>query len=169
MPMSWRAGATGNCSSASSRTGIRAAFAALVKRHGTLVFGICRRILHDHELAQDAFQAVFIILAKKAGAIRKRDALPSWLFGVAQRVARQALRRRQREQSRLRVAAESRRQDERHDRRWEETLALLEEELSRLPRWYQAPLLACYLQGRTQDEAARELGWPLATLRRRLE
>src|SRR5437899_2287042 len=75
----------------------QAAFATLMKRHGALVLGVCRRILRDHALAEDAFQAVFIILAKRAGAIRKRDAVASWLFGVAQRVARQARRRRQRE------------------------------------------------------------------------
>src|SRR5262245_15217942 len=147
----------------------QAAFAALVKRHGPLVWGVCRRILRDHALAEDAFQAVFIILAKKAGAIRKRDAVASWLFGVAQRVARQARRRRQRERDNVRHVAENRRQDDRLDLRWDATLALMEEELGRLPNCYRAPLLACYLEGRTQDEAARELGWPLGTLRRRLD
>jgi RNA polymerase sigma factor (sigma-70 family) len=147
----------------------QAAFAALVKRHGALVSGVCRRILRDHALAEDAFQAVFIILAKKAGAIRKRDAVASWLFGVAQRVARQARRRRQREHDNVRRAAENRRPANYQDLRWEATLALMEEELGRLPTCYRAPLLACYLEGRTQDEAARELGWPLGTLRRRLD
>src|SRR5437762_6111768 len=140
-----------------------------MKRHGALVLGVCRRILRDHALAEDAFQAVFIILAKRAGAIRKRDAVASWLFGVAQRVARQARRRRQREHDNIRRAAENRRPANHQDLRWEATLALMEEELGRLPNCYRAPLLACYLEGRTQDEAARELGWPLGTLRRRLD
>ncbi|GEM_PF-1565271 len=145
-----------------------AAFAVLVKRHGALVLGVCKRILHDHGLAEDAFQAVFVILAKRAGAIRKREALASWLFGVARRVAQQARRRQNRENLKIRQAADARRHADQKDLRWQEMLDLLEEELRRLPRCYQAPLLACYLEGRTQDEAARELGWPLGTLRRRL-
>src|SRR5437763_91745 len=85
-----------------------ASFAVLVKRHGALVLGICQRILHDHGLAEDAFQAVFIVLAKRAGAIRKREALASWLFGVARRVAQNARRRRNREKDKVRQAADAR-------------------------------------------------------------
>lgn len=147
----------------------QAAFATLLRRHGALVHSICRRFLQDRYLAEDAFQAVFIILAKRAGAIRKREALGSWLFGVARRVACQARRRRDRDRQRFAEAAEVRRHATHHDLCWQEMLALLDQEVGKLPHCYQAPLLACYLEGRTQDEAARELGWSVGTLRRRLE
>ncbi|QJW93653.1 sigma-70 family RNA polymerase sigma factor [Frigoriglobus tundricola] len=142
----------------------QAAFAELVRRHGPMVLGVCRRAARDPHLAEDAFQATFIVLARKAGAIRNPDGLASWLFGVARRVALTARRRHR--------PAElgppfSRSRNEPGDR--DELLGVLDEELAKLPDRYRAPLLACYLDGRTRDEAARHLGWSLGTFRRRLD
>jgi RNA polymerase sigma factor (sigma-70 family) len=146
-----------------------AAFAALVRRHGAMVLGVGRRLLHDAHAAEDVFQATFLILARNAPSIRKQQAVGSWLYGVAYRVAVRARR-----------AAASRRRRERHappllpadpavEVTWRELGAVLDEELRRLPERYRAPLVLCVLEGKTQEEAARELGCCKSTLRRRLE
>jgi RNA polymerase sigma factor (sigma-70 family) len=146
-----------------------AAFAALVRRHGAMVLGVGRRLLHDAHAAEDVFQATFLILARNAASIRKRQAVGSWLYGVAYRVAVRARR-----------AAETRRGRERHaptlppadpavEVTWRELGMVVDEELRRLPERYRAPLVLCVLEGKTQDEAARELGCCKSTLRRRLE
>ncbi|MBL8798696.1 MAG: sigma-70 family RNA polymerase sigma factor, partial [Planctomycetia bacterium] len=145
-----------------------AAFADLVRKHGPLVLGVCRRVLHDTHDAEDAFQATFLVLVRKAGSIRKREAVASWLYGVAYRLA-----------SKLKLQAARRRQREREvappttaragDLTWDELRGLLDEELARLPERWRAPLLLCYLAGKTQDEAAQQLGWSFGTFRRRLE
>lgn len=151
--------------------GDQEAFAALVDRHGPMVLGICRRVLRDPHRAEDAFQASFLVLARKASKLRVDGSLASWLFGVARRVALAARRSEQRQQRlpfRARSPLEiSSAQAPRSD--WDDLLQLLDVELARLPDKLRAPLIACYLNGRTQDEAARELGWSLSTLRRRLE
>jgi RNA polymerase sigma-70 factor (ECF subfamily) len=144
------------------------AFAALVQRHGPMVFGLCRRILHDPHDAEDAFQATFLVLARRAGAVRKPDAVASWLHGVALRLARKlkcqaALRRRLERQAAPpggTMPAEA---------SWQEVLASLDEELARLPDKQRLPLVLCYLEGLTQEDAAARLGWPRGTLKRRLE
>jgi RNA polymerase sigma factor (sigma-70 family) len=144
------------------------AFAALVERHAPMVLGVCRRLLRRTEDAEDASQAAFLVLARKAASIRKREALASWLHGVACRVARKAqatTRRREREVP----VAEVEQADAAGDVTWREALAVLDEELNRLPAGYRAALVLCYLEGKTQDEAARELGWSLGALRGRLE
>jgi RNA polymerase sigma factor (sigma-70 family) len=144
------------------------AFAALVERHGPMVLGVCRRLLKRREDAEDASQAAFLVLARKAATIRKREALASWLHGVACWVARKAqatTRRREREVPVVDVAQA----DAAGDVTWREALAVLDEELNRLPAGYRAALVLCYLEGKTQDEAARELGWSLGALRGRLE
>jgi RNA polymerase sigma factor (sigma-70 family) len=145
-----------------------AAFAELVRRHGPLVLGVCRRAARDPDLADDAFQATFLVLARKAGHLRNPDALPSWLFGVARKVAAAARRREDRQAQLLRRAAADTAPTG-SPPAWDDLLVVLDEELARLPDRYRAPLLACYLDGRTQDEAARQLGWSVSTLRRRLE
>jgi RNA polymerase sigma factor (sigma-70 family) len=143
-----------------------AAFAALVARYGPLVLGVCRRTVNDPHLAEDVFQAVFLVLARKASSIRRRDAIGSWLYGVAFRLARKA-------RSRLRFAPEPRNTDESHDpataAAWNDLLGALDYELHCLPDRLRAPLLLCYYDGCTQDEAAGRLGWSFGTLRRRLE
>jgi RNA polymerase sigma factor (sigma-70 family) len=144
-----------------------AAFAAIVERHGPMVLRLCRRILRDPHDAEDASQAVFLVLAKRARSIKKLDSVASWLFGVACRVAAQA-----------RTGAARRRF---HERRGAEMVAKLVddgdrpaewselyEELGRLPEKYRAPLVLCYLEGLTHEEAAGQLRWPLRTVRSRL-
>lgn len=144
------------------------AFARLMARHGGLVFGVCRRVLGDRHAAEDVFQATFLVLARRAGGIRKPGSLASFLHGVAYRLAIKARgeteRRRERER-RLPPPVES----EEPDLSWREVRTLIDEELQRLPERLRLPLVLCYLEGQTQDEAARRLGWPRGTLKRRLE
>jgi RNA polymerase sigma factor (sigma-70 family) len=140
----------------------------LVARHGPLVFGLCRRVLRDAHDAEDVFQATFLVLARKAASIRKPASLSCYLHGVAYRLAlkvkAQAARRRAHEQ-RVSPACGA----EESDLSWHEVRALIDEELQRLPSTERLPLILCYLEGQTQDEAARQLGWPRGTLKRRLE
>jgi len=145
-----------------------AAFEAVLRRHGPMVYRVCRRILHGEQDAEDAFQATFLVLARQARAVRKRESLAGWLHGVARRVALRA-----------KAAAAAR---DRHERRagapeaapaedvsWSEARALLDAELAQLPEKWRLPLILCYLEGRTQDEAAGQIGWSQRTLRRRLD
>src|SRR5262249_42690745 len=146
-----------------------AAFAALVERHGAMVLGVCRRVLRNAHDAEDASQAAFLVLARKAATIRKQESLASWLHGVAYHIAanlkREAARRRAREASRQGALQA----DATVEICWREMQGLLDEELARLPERYRSPLILCYLEGKTRDEAAQQLGWSLATLRGRLE
>jgi RNA polymerase sigma factor (sigma-70 family) len=146
-----------------------AAFAALVGRHGPMVLGICRRVLRNAHDAEDACQATFLVLARKAGSVRNRDALAGWVHGVACRVAR-----RLKSDTARRVARECRgvpapQADAAAEATWREVRAVLDEELALLPEAYRAALALCYLEGLTQDEAAGRLGWTLGALRGRLE
>jgi RNA polymerase sigma factor (sigma-70 family) len=146
----------------------QAAFTALVERHGPMVLGVCRKVLGDPHDAQDAFQATFLILARKAGSVRKADSLGSWLHGVALRVARrarvQAGRRRVHE---LRCAATKAAEPERagsSPEGWPE----LHEEIARLPGRYREPVVLCYLEGLSTDAAAIRIGCPKGTILSRL-
>jgi RNA polymerase sigma factor (sigma-70 family) len=146
-----------------------ASFAALVARHGPMVLSVCRRILQHAQDAEDAFQATFLVLARKANSIRKQTSLGSWLHGVAYHSAeclRAKTRRRVAHERRLSAPPPGEAMD---DVTWRELRAALDEELRSLPEKYRAPLVLCYLEGRTQDEAARHLGWSKNTFRRRLE
>ncbi|QJW92917.1 sigma-70 family RNA polymerase sigma factor [Frigoriglobus tundricola] len=142
------------------------AFAELVRRHGPMVLGVCRRVLGNGADADDAFQAVFLVLSRKGGSIRAGRPVANWLFGVARfaalRLRNKERRRREHETNAPRESPEGPVPDP-------ELLAALDEELSRLPDRYRAPLIACFLQGRTQEDAARDLGCSLSTLRRRLD
>jgi RNA polymerase sigma factor (sigma-70 family) len=142
-----------------------AAFAALLGRHGPMVLNVGRRILHDAHAAEDVFQATFLVLADRAGAIRRRASLAGFLHGVAYRLAVRARRRRMQG---LPVAVCDKGVAPAEELAWKEMLGILDHELGRLPDRYRAPLVLCYLEARTQDEAARQLGWGLNTLRRRL-
>lgn len=140
------------------------AFAELVRRHGPMVLGVCRRVLGNAADADDAFQAAFLVLARKGAAVRNAS-LASWLFGVARftavRARDKAIRRREYEARAVRESPEPPADAE--------LLAHVDEELHRLPDHLRAPLVACVLQGQTQEDAARASGCSLSTLRRRLE
>jgi RNA polymerase sigma factor (sigma-70 family) len=145
-----------------------AAFTAMVSRHGPLVWGVCRRLLRDAHDAEDAFQATFLTLARKADSIRKPGALGPWLYGVAARAAAQARTDRARRAGAT-TPAPVPPADPLAELTGRELSAVLDEELARLPERCRAPLVLCYLEGRTRDEAAQQLGWSLGTFKRRLE
>jgi RNA polymerase sigma factor (sigma-70 family) len=143
-----------------------AAFEALVQRHGPMVLNVCRHLAQNPDDAEDAFQATFLVLVRRAASIRKPELLGNWLYGVAYRVA-----------TRARVQAAHRRA---HEMRGIEMIAVdppcegnelrpvLHEELNRLPEKYRAPMVLCYLQGKTNEQAARQLAWPIGTVKGRL-
>jgi RNA polymerase sigma factor (sigma-70 family) len=143
------------------------AFARLVERHGPMVLGVCRRVLGCYQAAQDAFQATFLVLVRKAGSIDRPELLANWLHGVAARTARKA-----------RVLAARRAHHERQatvdpppiqpESDWQDLWPRLDEELQRLPEKYRAPLILCYLHGLTNKEAAERLGWPSGSISYRL-
>jgi RNA polymerase sigma factor (sigma-70 family) len=145
------------------------AFAVLVARYGPLVLGVGRRVLGDAHEAEDVFQATFLILARKAAAVRWQESVRNWLYQVASRVAREARARRARRQRHERAAAALPRADGESELTWQEVRGVLDEELSRLPEKYRAPLVLCYLQGKTRDEAAEQLGWVVGAVKKRLE
>jgi RNA polymerase sigma factor (sigma-70 family) len=144
-----------------------AAFTAIVHRHGAMVWQVCRAALGRPEDAEDVFQATFLVLARKAGAVRKPQSLACWLHGVALGLARKVrernLRRRNADLALDQVPARPL-----DDLTWRELRQVLHEELGQLPEKNRLPILLCHLEGRTQDEAARALGWSLGCLRGRL-
>jgi RNA polymerase sigma factor (sigma-70 family) len=143
-----------------------AAFAELVRRHGPLVLGVCRRMLgHAHD-ADDAFQATFLALVHNVRAIRNPNALAGWLYGAAMRVCRKALARRGRSAPAAPASAGS---DPSEDAAWKEVRGLLDEEMNRLPAAFRDPLVLCYFDGLSRDEAAGRLGLSRRTLMRRLD
>jgi RNA polymerase sigma factor (sigma-70 family) len=145
------------------------AFAALVRRHGGMVYSACRRVLGPSADADDAFQATFLVLARRAGGLRWRASAAGWLYAVAMRLARKAKIATARRQERERQAVPPPAADPLAALTLRDTQAVLDEELGRLPARLRDPLVLCCLEGRTRDEAARQLGWPLGTLKRRLE
>jgi RNA polymerase sigma-70 factor (ECF subfamily) len=145
-----------------------AAFAALVGRHGGMVFGVCRRLLDNVHDAEDAFQATFVILTRQAASIRKRDSLASWLYGVAYRVARKARAAAARRRAGERPVDDFVSSDPTAEAAWRELRPVIDEELSRLPAKYRDPIVLCYLEGKTNEEAARLLGWTKGTVSGRL-
>ncbi|HEY7311970.1 MAG TPA: sigma-70 family RNA polymerase sigma factor [Gemmataceae bacterium] len=148
------------------------AFAALIARHGAMVLGVCRRVLRDHQEAEDAFQATFLALARKASSLRHPDRLAAWLHVTARQLAlkarRTAERRRQRERCCTPIDAAAS-VDPLEELSAREMLQVLDEEMQRLPEVYRLPLVLCCLEGRTQEEAARLLGWTPGSVRGRLE
>jgi RNA polymerase sigma factor (sigma-70 family) len=148
--------------------GGEAAFAALLRRHGPLVLGVCRRILRNEHDAEDVFQATFLLLARRAGSIRKQESVGSWLHGVAHRLAVRVKSQSARRQAREQQAATMRQKTPKLAAAWGELQEALDDTLCSLPEKYRAALLLCYLEGRTQEEAAVHLGCPLGTVRSRL-
>ncbi len=146
----------------------QASFRVLVVRHGPSVLRVCRRVLQDPHEVEDAFQATFLVLIRKAPTISRPEALGSWLFGVAYRVsmrARRGVARRRKHEGRR---AEMDMSSGAMDQPWDDLAHVVREELERLPEPYRAPLELCYLRGQSHEEAACELGWPLGTLKVRL-
>jgi RNA polymerase sigma factor (sigma-70 family) len=147
--------------------GAEMAFEALVRRHGAMVFRICRTVLRDRHDAEDAFQATFLVLARQAASIRNRGSVASWLHGVARRVACYA-----------RLAAERRRRHERHaaclahrfvtERSRDDVAEVLQAELELLPGKYRDVVVLCDVEGLTEGQAARRLGRPIGTIRSQL-
>ena len=144
------------------------AFAALMRRHGPMVLGVCRRVLSDSNDADDAFQATFLVLIRKAGSLGRPELLGNWLYGVAYRTA-----------ARLRAQTAVRQRRERHpmhelaappaeDPAWREVRSLIDDELNRLPERYRRPFVLCHLEGLTNEEAARCLGCPKGTVASRV-
>jgi RNA polymerase sigma factor (sigma-70 family) len=151
-----------------------AAFAPLVDRHGPMVLRVCKGVLGHEQDAEDAFQAVFLTLARKAGAVRKQESLAAFLHGVSLRVARKALAARiagQGRPSRLASPPSPRtpEPDPLDVLTARDLMRVLDEEIQRLPQPYRAPLLLCCLEGSSQEEAAARLGWTAGALRGRLQ
>ena len=147
-----------------------AAFETLLARHGAMVLTVCRQVLGDPHAAEDAFQATFLVVVRRAGSLRVREpgSLGPWLYGVAYRIAlkaRQGAARRRAREHRVAVPDVDRSSAAiEHG----ELQALLHDEVNRLPAKYRAPVVLCYFEGRTHDEAAAVLQWPVGTVRGRL-
>jgi RNA polymerase sigma factor (sigma-70 family) len=152
------------------------AFETLAARHGPMIIRVCRNVLDDPHDVHDAVQAVFLVLARRAMAIRQRDSVASWLYGVALRVTARAkvtsVRRHMRDRRTIEAAQTSAalRRDtpdespiERNDR-----AEVVHQEVGWLPEKFRAPVVLCYLEGLTHDEAAARLSWPVGTVRSRL-
>jgi RNA polymerase sigma factor (sigma-70 family) len=144
------------------------AFEALMERHGSMVYGLCRGILHDPHSADDAFQATFLVLARKASSIHKRQSVASWLYGVAYRISLRAKANASRRRLHERQIVTMPTTEPVTDAGRQELRSVLNEELQRLPEKYRAPLILCYLEGKTNEIAARELGWPSGSMSKRL-
>ena len=145
-----------------------AAFEALMRRHGPMVFGVCRRLLRNTDDAEDAFQATFLVLVRKAGSLRSRALLANWLYGVAYRTpmtTRAMTARRRAKERNANAIPHSETSASRAD---EALLEQLDYELNRLPDRYRIPLVFCELEGRSRKEVARLLGVPEGTLSSRL-
>ncbi|HEY7308498.1 MAG TPA: sigma-70 family RNA polymerase sigma factor [Gemmataceae bacterium] len=142
-----------------------AAFESLLRRHGPMVLRVARRVLDNDADAEDVFQATFLLLARRASTIRKRESVASWLHSVAYRLAVSMRSKRRKRQATEKRAAEARPTETPSASAWSELEGTLHEALAQLPAKYRTPLVYCYLEGWTQEEVARDLGVPLGTLR----
>jgi RNA polymerase sigma factor (sigma-70 family) len=147
-----------------------AAFEVLVRRHGPMVLGVCRRVLGNEHDAEDAFQATFLVLVRKAGSVVPRALVGNWLYGVAQVTARRAkvaaAKRARRERQVTQIPEPRVVRQESHER--DSLQRVLDQELSRLPEKYRVPIILCDLQNQSIKRAARSLGWPQGTVAGRL-
>jgi RNA polymerase sigma factor (sigma-70 family) len=146
----------------------QAAFAALLRRHGAVVLSVCRRILGNLADADDAFQATFLVLLRKAGSLRRPGSLGPWLYGVAYRTALKARGQAARRRSRQEPLTDLPAPESTSDLLREEARRLLDEEVQRLPERYRVALVLCELEGRTHEEAGRLLGCPRETVSTRV-
>ncbi|HYV39989.1 MAG TPA: sigma-70 family RNA polymerase sigma factor, partial [Gemmataceae bacterium] len=145
-----------------------AAFAILVQRHGPMVLSVCQRLLSDGHAAEDAFQATFMVLARRAASVLRNQPLAGWLYGVARRIAVRAAAQTTARQSRERRHIAMQSPTPSDDLNWRELRTVLDEEIGRLPEKYRLPVVLCYLEGQTHEKAARELGVAKRSLTTRL-
>ncbi len=144
------------------------AFETIVRRHGPMVWGVCRRVLGHHHDAEDAFQATFLVLVRKAASVQPRDQVGSWLNGVAVQTARKVRATRGLRRSREAAVSEVSESAEPARSEGDERLARLDRELRHLPERYRVPIVLCELEGHSHREAAEQLGWPIGTVSGRL-
>jgi RNA polymerase sigma factor (sigma-70 family) len=144
------------------------AFAELVRRHGPIVLGICRRTLRNQHDADDAFQATFLVLARKADSIRNPDALPAWLYGVATRLANRHRQTAGRRRAREAPLADGAVPEDKDQQQRLELQRVLFEEIGRLPERYRVPFVLCYVNGNSNEEAAKLFNCPPGTVFSRL-
>jgi RNA polymerase sigma factor (sigma-70 family) len=144
------------------------AFAQIVRRHGPLVLGVCRQILRHEQDTEDAFQATFLVLSRKAGSIRSAEALPNWLYGVANRLATRMKTAARKRQTREVALVDTPTPEPGLTTELDDLGPVLHEEIGRLPDKYRIPFVLCYLDGMTNEEAARRLGCPPGTVFSRL-
>jgi cytochrome c peroxidase len=145
-----------------------AAFGTLLRRHGPMVLDVCRGVFGNDADAEDVFQATFLVLARKAASIRMSASVGSWLHGIAYRTALK-VRAQSATRQKIEARAPARSLSTPDDLTWREMQEILHQELTGLTERYRVPLVACYLEGKTQDEAAAQLGLAKSTLKERLE
>ena len=146
----------------------QAAFEVLLWRHGPMILGVCRRVLNNDADVEDAFQAAFLLLVRKAAAIRRRESVAAWLYRTAYRVALRARQRMDKQSVRETTGVEWLPDDTSANVVWRDVRPILDEEINRLPEKYRIPFIRCYLEGCTNEEAAVEMGCPLGTIHSRL-
>ena len=142
------------------------AFTFLVRRHGPMIFSVCRRFLGDAHEAEDALQAAFLVLVRRTRSIRKQESVGSWLYGVAKRIALRSRSQNAARRNREREATTKRARQPIDGLSTQELHTALHEAISSLPEKYRAPIILCYLEGRSLDRAARELNCPKTSLAR---
>jgi RNA polymerase sigma factor (sigma-70 family) len=150
------------------KTRDESAFAAIVERHGPMVLDVCRRVVHDLQEAEDACQATFLVLARKAGSLRRPELLANWLHGVAYRSARKIQRQTSRHRAHAMKGTAMQTTDATAEVIWQDLRPVIDEELDRLPAKCRAAVVLCYLEGLKAEEAARQLGCPRGTILSRL-
>jgi RNA polymerase sigma factor (sigma-70 family) len=144
------------------------AFAAIVRRHGTVVLGVCRRILRDEQHAEDAFQATFLVLMRRARSLTVPNLLSNWLYGVAYRTACKIRSAKARQRTREASMAQVPAPDAANEVIWRDLRPILDDELQRLPPRFRRPIVLFYLEGKTTEEVACTLGCPKGTVLSRL-
>jgi RNA polymerase sigma factor (sigma-70 family) len=145
-----------------------AALEVLVRRHAAMVWGVCRRVLGDHHDAEDAFQATFLVLVRKAASLASPELLANWLYGVAHQTALKARATVAKRKARERQVTKMPEPVATQQDLWNDLQPLLDQELSRLPDKYRVAIVLCDLEGKTRKEAARQLGVPESTVAARL-
>ena len=146
----------------------QAAFEVLLWRHGPMILGVCRRVLRNDADVDDAFQAAFLLLVRKAGAIRQRESVAAWLYQTAYRVALRARDHANKRNARETSGVECLGADDSDAGLWHDVRPILDDEINRLPEKYRTPFIRCYLEGCTNEEAAVEMDCPVGTIHSRL-